>query len=127
MIIINATGHLGADAEVRESNGRKYTTFRLCSTIKRKGQEISTWISAVYHGDGVAQYLKRGTHVLISGEGLVSLYDGKAGKGVDVSVNVDSLQLLSAKQSDEPKPITDTRIFKDEPQAQPQTDDELPF
>lgn len=125
MIIVTATGHLGADAVVREKDGRKYISFRMCSTIRRGQVEKSTWISVFYrHSENLLPYLRKGASVFISGEEDVSLYNGKTGAQVDVSVNASTLQLIgSTPQAKTPEPP----VAKNEQLFEDNNNDEMPF
>lgn len=121
MIIVTATGHLGADAVVREANGRKYITFRICSTVRRGQTEKSTWISIFYrHSENLLPYLAKGASVFVSGEADVSLYNGKSGAQVDMTINASTLQLMGGTaQAKQPEPpiVRNTQLFNDDNEA----------
>lgn len=124
MIIISATGHLGADAVVREANGRKYISFRMCSTIRRGQVEKSTWISVFYrYSENILPYLTKGAPVFVSGEEDVSLYNGKTGAQIDVSVNASTLQLMGSAQQKQAEPP----VAKNPQLFENNEEDDLPF
>lgn len=91
-------GNLGADAELRVSNGAQFLSFRVAHSErwadKQTGEvrETTQWISCTLNGDGggVRQYLKRGTKVFIYGDLSPKLYvssrDGKQYAGLDCRV-----------------------------------------
>lgn len=91
-------GNLGADAELRVSNGQQFLSFRVAHsdrwTDKTTGEihENTQWISCTLNGDGggVRKYLTRGTKVFIYGDLLPKLYvsskDGKQYAGLDCRV-----------------------------------------
>ena len=124
MIIVTATGHLGADAVVREKDGRKYISFRMCSTIRRGQVEKSTWISVFYrYSENLLPYLTKGVGVLVIGEEDIALYNGKNGAQIDVSVNANTLELQGkAQQAKTPEPpvAKNVQMFDD-------NNDEMPF
>lgn len=91
-------GNLGADAVVKETNGRQYVSFRVAHSEKvvdRQTGSISErteWISCTLDGNGggLLQYLKRGVKVFVMGAGRLKTFrsskDGLTYAGIDVFV-----------------------------------------
>lgn len=129
MIKMTVIGNVGADAEQRETNGRKYTTFNVAVSSKYKNQdgsemERTTWISCSRDGhSNVDQYLKKGKQVYIEGTPSVSLYTDNQGKQqCGIRLSVHTIQLLGGK--DEQSQQTQ----KPQPQPQQQAgEDGAPF
>lgn len=121
MNTIITTGHLGADAVVKEKDGRKYITFRMCTTTRRT---ITIWRSVFYrYSENLLPYLKKGVGVLVIGEEDIALYNGKNGAQIDVSVNANTLELQGkAQQAKTPEPpvAKNEQLFDD-------NNDEMPF
>lgn len=122
MNTIITTGHLGADAVVKEKDGRKYITFRMCSTTRRT---ITIWRSVFYrYSENLLPCLKKGVGVLVIGEEDIALYNGKNGAQIDVSVNANTLELQGkAQQAKTPEPP----VAKNEQLFDDNNNDEMPF
>jgi len=103
-------GHIGADAELKSSNGNEFVTLRVANTDKwtsGDGQthETTTWVDCVISGKPkVFEYLKKGQLVYISGSVTLRVYSSakdrcmKAG----MTVNVQRIELLGGKSDDVP-------------------------
>lgn len=79
------TGYLGKDPETATAAATTVTKFSLAVTDRWKGaagekQERTNWLNVVVwngNGENVAQYLKKGSHVLIEGSLRTSEWDDK--------------------------------------------------
>jgi single-strand DNA-binding protein len=82
MNLLIITGNLGQDVEVKTHNQKQVLNFSVAVTKKYKdgvtGQQVTetTWVRCSYwtKSENLAQYLKRGTQVLVKGEAKVSAY-----------------------------------------------------
>lgn len=124
MLQVQIIGNLGADAEVKEINGKQYSAFRVAATSRNE----TTWVSILYnYHENLHKYLIKGQQVFVQGDGRVNLYTSKSeGKtSADLSVLASMLQLCGSKTADQ-SPIQAQRM---PPQAQPQQafKDDLPF
>ncbi len=102
------TGNIGQDATVRTLDGGTTAIgFTVAITEKYKDrqgnpQETTTWVSCtrwVQAGGStaIAQYLKKGTKVLIEGKPTARAYEKQDGTtAASLEVRVDSLELLGA-------------------------------
>ncbi len=65
-------GHLGGDPEVRfTSSGKKVTTFRVGSSVRKGGQDETLWVRVTVWGeefDNMIAHLKKGSAVIVFGE-----------------------------------------------------------
>lgn len=106
MFRISLTGALGADAEVRETGKHKVINFSVAVHKAYKNSdgekvEKTEWVRATMWRNAdastkVAQYLKKGTKVLIEGEPQADAYLSKEGDAVaQLKVNVKELDLLN--------------------------------
>lgn len=130
MILVTITGHLGKDAVVRESNGRKFISFTMCSTVKRGNTERSTWVSVFYrYSENLVAHLTRGKHVLVAGECEVSVYNGQGGAQVDMTVNASTLQFIGSQNAPQAAAADNKPyVAKNDTLFPPQTDDnDAPF
>jgi single-strand DNA-binding protein len=79
------TGYLGKDPEVQPAGATTVTKFSVAVTDRWKDgagekQERTNWLNVVVwngNGENVAQYLKKGSHVLVEGSLRVSEWDDK--------------------------------------------------
>jgi single-strand DNA-binding protein len=79
------TGYLGKDPETQPAGATTVTKFSVAVTDRWKDgagekQERTNWLSIVVwngNGENVAQYLKKGSHVLVEGSLRVSEWDDK--------------------------------------------------
>ncbi|MBQ2230514.1 MAG: single-stranded DNA-binding protein [Oscillospiraceae bacterium] len=101
-------GNLGKDAEVKAlENGTKVITFNVAVTERWKDkneqdQEHTDWFTVDYFtmSDKVAQYLKKGTSVMVEGRMTSREYEKDGQKRTAWSVRVNNLQLLGGKKDD---------------------------
>lgn len=115
-------GNLGSDAEVKSSNGKEFTTFRIAHTEKwtdDAGQvhENTIWVDCIMNGKtNVVEYLKRGQQVYVTGSISLRVYSSakdrcmKAG----LTINVRSVELLGGKKEEVPSQLidnTDGKIY----------------
>lgn len=109
MLKLNVIGHLGADVEIKDVNGKRFASFRVAHTDKYttaggETKETTTWVECTLPDDSkVIPYLKRGT--LVYCEGMPSFRAFSSEKYrcymVGVSLRVTDVQLLSAKKVEE--------------------------
>lgn len=131
MLQCEVIGNIGSDAEIKEFSGKKYVSFNVAHSEKRKDSngtmvESTTWVSVLWYGDGggLTQYLKKGCKVFVRGRLSVKLYQDRNGNTqVAVNVNANKVNLCGFKG--EQAPATS-------PAQQPsalagQDNDDLPF
>ena len=102
MLQLNAIINLGADAETKTINDKKYISFRGASTEKKDGRNEVTWISVLAgYNENVLPYLKKGQQVFVSGRMSAKLFQNQNSFGIDISVFANTLQLCGAKREGE--------------------------
>lgn len=88
MLHSDVIGNLGADAEIKESNGKKYVFFTLAhnevknSIVNPDEKERTTiWVRVFWYGTGGAVFdrLKQGTKVFVRGRVQVGIYTDRSG------------------------------------------------
>ena len=84
MLKVELIGNLGADVEVKESNGSQFATFRVADTSRYKTQsgedkEVTYWIDCSYNNveSKVLPYLKAGVKVFVRGNASLRVYSSK--------------------------------------------------
>lgn len=96
MIRIEMIGNLGADAELKDNNGRKFVSFRVAHTDKWKnaqtGQDnVSTvWASCAINGDAhnLLPYLKKGVKVFVRGSVQLNMYSSPKTHQMECGLNI---------------------------------------
>ena len=106
--------NLGSDATVSTVSSKQVVNFPVCHSESYKDSsgvlhEQSTWANASWWVERttIAQYLKKGTQVLIDGVPSVKTYVNKNGVTVaQLNIRVNSLQLLSKPKEQAPQDTT---------------------
>ena len=105
MLQTTIIGHIGNDAEVKNVNGKEFTTFRVAHTDKwtdtdGKPHEQTTWVDVVINGKpNVLPYLTKGTMIYASGSCQLRIYSSpkdrcmKAG----LTINAKTIELVGGK------------------------------
>lgn len=99
-------GNLGADAEVKTSNGNEFVTFR----VAERANNTTTWFDCTLNGNGgnLLPYLKRGQKVYVTGFPSFRVYPSakehcwKAG----VNVYVNQIELCGGITDPIPAELT---------------------
>ena len=108
-------GHLARDPEMRYTpNGTAVTTFTLAVNrpkTKDGAEQQPDWISCVVWqktAESCAEYLRKGSKVLVEGRVQTRSFDDKDGKKRYVTEVVgENVQFLTPKKQDEPITISD--------------------
>jgi single-strand DNA-binding protein len=100
---ITIAGNIGKDAVIRSTqNGDKVTSWTI-AVEDRKGSEKSTlWFSASMwgkRGESLAQFLTKGTKVVVSGDLSTREHDGKT----YLEVRADQVTLMGGGDRSEPR------------------------
>jgi single-strand DNA-binding protein len=106
---IELIGHIGQDAEVKDFNDNQVINFSVAVTesyTNKQGEKISntTWYECAKWGNNtsVAQYLKKGTKVFVSGKPQSRAQQKENGTLVsNLGVNVFNLTLLGSKNENQ--------------------------
>ena len=102
-------GHLGRDAELKESNGKKVLSFSVCHSDKyTNGQGVpvdtSVWFDcSLWEKVNVGPYLKKGTMVCVRGDVSPRAWiDEKSGElRTGLNLRVYRMELLSSGKKPE--------------------------
>lgn len=102
MFKIEFIGNIGADATIRDHQGKKFVSFNLASTRKYKDNASGTtvertdWCSCSINGDApnLLPYLKKGQKVFVRGNGSCRTYLSQTGQQVAaVACQVNEIEL----------------------------------
>lgn len=104
MLQLQIIGNLGADAQIKNINGKDYLSFRVASTKNN----VTTWVSVLHYANANLQpYLVKGQQVFVMGDAKITAYTAQSGAaGVDVSVLANTLQLVGKKEETKPQDET---------------------
>lgn len=126
-------GTLGRDATVNAAGETKVINFPVAVNVGYGDKKKTIWIDCSRFGDkvGVADFLKKGTRVLVEGEPDIRTYQTKDGNtAASFTLRVTELELLVGEKKGEQaqEPVTKQRPVK---QAAPPLDADdnlgLPF
>jgi len=104
---IEIIGHIGQDAEVKDLTNNQVINFSVAVsesyTNKSNGEKVinTTWFECAKWGNNtqIAQYLKKGQQVYISGSPTARSWQKETGELVSVlGINVLNLELLGGKK-----------------------------
>lgn len=110
MLQTTCIGHLGADAEAKNVNGKDFVTFRIANTDKWTDDagvvhETTTWVDCIMKGTPkVLEFLKKGTQVFVTGSVSLRVYSSAKDKCMKagLTINVRQVELLGGKTDDVP-------------------------
>lgn len=90
-------GYVGMDAEVKEFNGKKYTSFSIAVDKSYKRQdgtkvEKTNWYSVLRAGENIAPYIKKGTFLIVVGEPRPKPYKDRNGE-IQQSLNINAQEI----------------------------------
>lgn len=94
---IMIAGHLGADPESRfTADGRKVTSFRVATNVRKGGQDQTVWFRVSVWGDRFDKmmvHIKKGSAVIVHGEmGAPQIYNDKNGQPqVSIDITADRI------------------------------------
>ncbi len=108
MLTLTLVGHLGKDATINESNGKKVINFSVAHSEKYKdgnGTPVTKtiWVECAKWGEftTIAQYLKKGTLVAVTGRPEVQAYKNSQGTpSASMRCTVANIELLGSKKED---------------------------
>lgn len=98
-------GNIGNDAEIKDFSGKKYVSFNVAHSERKKDaqgvvNESMVWVSVLWYGDGggLTQYLKKGCKVFVRGRLSLKTYQDKHGNTqIAVNVNANEVTLCGLK------------------------------
>ena len=114
MFKVEAIGNLGADAEVRESNGSKFISFRIAHSDRWEDQngtkkERTQWIDVVMSNadSKVLPFLKQGIKVFVRGHGSLRVYSSPKERMMvaGIQVNAQEVELCGGISDDVPREL----------------------
>lgn len=116
MFTAHVIGNLGSDAEVVESNGKKFVTLSIADSRKFKkddGTEVTqtTWIDAIINNVDapILPYLRQGVKVCVYGNVSLRVYSSKKDRMMKAgaTIHVLSIELCGGSSDDVPRELID--------------------
>lgn len=102
---VHFIGRVGTDAEVVTTGSTQFISFRVAVDESNGKDKATRWVSVMADSNrykNIAQYLKKGKLLLISGSDRVTAYTSKNGElGVDTRVWVDKIDFIPLGQKQE--------------------------
>lgn len=93
-------GNLGADVEIKESNGSKFAAFRVAhseSYTDAGGQkhEVTQWIDVILNDveSKLIPYLNRGVKVYVRGNARVRAYSSRTARAFVAGVTINAVEI----------------------------------
>lgn len=114
MLKVEIIGNLGADCEIKESNGSKFVTMRIAHTtnyVKDDGtkQESTIWVDVTLNNaeSKVIPYLKQGVRVFVRGNGSLRVYSSKKDRCMKagLTVSASEIELVGGQSDDVPRQL----------------------
>lgn len=111
MLQLIIVGNLGADAVVKEANGKKFVSFNVAHTERWTDDQgvihdTKQWVGCALSGDGgnLLQYLRKGTSIYAIGRVKTRVYSSEQARGfvAGLDLNVQHIELIGARPDDIP-------------------------
>lgn len=129
---LDIIGFIGRDAEVKDFNNDQVINFSVAVTESYKDkngvkQTKSTWYEVSKWGNNtaIAQYLKKGTQVLVTGKPNARIWTKDGGEhNIILTIQAQNIQLLGGgktENKEQPTPQPNTQVNTS------QEDDGIPF
>lgn len=123
---ITIAGRVGRDAETRSTNSGSVTSFTV-AVDQRNGRDKTTnwWRVSLWgkRGEGLAQYIRKGDNITVTGEFSLGEYEGKP----QLNVNASDVALQGGKGEYGAQHTDGSRSGGQRPSADPFDDDLPPF
>lgn len=105
MLQIEVIGNLGNDAEIKEFSGKKYVSFNVAHSERKKDgngvvNETTTWVSVLWYGEGgsLTPYLKKGCKIFVRGRLVSKAYlDRNNNPQVGLNMYANEVTLCGSK------------------------------
>ena len=114
MFNVTIIGNLGADAEVRESNGKKFIVLSIADSRKFKKDDgtdltVTNWYDAIISNVNhpVLPFLKQGVKVCVQGQCSLRVYSSKKDRMMKAGAtcHVETIELCGGSSDDVPRRV----------------------
>lgn len=125
MQFVSITGRVGSDAETRQAGSGNVTNFN-CAVDQGWGESKQTnWFRVAIWGERgtkLAQYIKKGDKVAVTGELLIGEYNGKP----QYEIRASDVDCFMAGKKDNHTPDSQNHLNDPQPTTA-DLDDDIPF
>lgn len=111
MLKAELIGNLGADAEIKESNGSKFVTMRIAHSSRYKSEsgeihESTIWVDVTYNNteSEVVKYLKQGVKVFVRGNLSLRVYSSQKDRCMKAGAQINAIEIELCGGSSEAVP-----------------------
>ena len=110
---VNVIGRLGGDAEVVNGKNGQFVSFSLATDEFKNGEKGTAWLRVAYHGERaikVAEYLKKGKLISVTGTETVSTYQAKDGSTqISRDINASNIEFIPIGRENADGSVTTTQ------------------
>ena len=131
---MTAIGRLGKDPEIKSVNGKDVANFSIAVDVWKKGGKQTQWISCSSWSERtnkvLAEYVVKGSQVMIQGQPSTRSFEGRDGTQIvlEIDITFGSLTLCGGKPEHLDKvPDRATTKSPASKQADAELDDDIPF
>jgi len=125
---VTAFGNIGRDAVLRDAGGTPVCNFSLAANVRKGRDDVTVWYDCAIWGkraESLAQYLKKGESVIVTGQLLPREYKGKGDElRTSLDVNVSELSFAGGGGGRGGRPA---RGGATPPSGEIPADDDIPF
>lgn len=116
MLKVELIGNLGADAEIKESNGSKFVTMRVAHSqkyTKESGEvvESTTWVDVTLNNSEskIIPFLKAGVKVFVRGSGILRVYSSQKDRCMKAGLTIaaQEIELCGGSSDEVPRELAD--------------------
>lgn len=100
MLKVEMIGNLGADAQIKESNGSKFVTMRMAHTDKYVAEggevkETTIWVDVTYNNSEskVVGFLKAGIKVFVRGHARLRVYSSEKDRCMKAGLTIVATEI----------------------------------
>tara|TARA_R100000664_G_C2750780_1_gene138102 strand:- start:351 stop:728 length:378 start_codon:yes stop_codon:yes gene_type:complete len=123
MKVITIAGNLGKSAEVQSNQKGEFITFSVAVTEGSRDNQKTTWFSCISYQTNIAQYLQKGTKVVVQG----SLSIEEKGDRTFHNIRASHIKFWNDRNTMETISNSEVKQNQSDNTSHQDFDDEIPF